>query len=576
MERSWVVLISLLAASGAIQPPAGEGKPGRVEGQVVDKDTKQGVAGARVVLLRWDRPDARWSGDIWDTPVSEAGVAPDSPKMAVAASDHGEFSFVVARPAEFRLFVSAPGYVRAGGAGMPLRIKADEETLRVTLELEREVAISGKVLDAETGKPVAGLAVTAWRYRRSGAGDIGGGRALVREGGEAVTGDDGGFRLAGLPPDRYFLKAAAPLAAKIGPPEPVEDFRLRQQRAYQELWYPGAADRREALSLTVGGSGIEGVEFRVSQRRVAAVRARVDAPARSAPVSVAVIRVEQGLAAGGFSVVARGEVTPGEVFEVSRLTPGRYLFSAVQPGTEPGVSLRGQLYQDIGEENVEGLAIPLSAGVQVQGTVRIAGRAPQPGEPALPAGGLRVVPRPEVSTAGSPKPAEVDSRSGTFALVGVIPDTYTLQLAGRVPGYRVSEVRYNGTLCPHGVFAIDPGAPAHKLEITLDAATASLSVQVSDGLRASPRAVVFVAREPVLLRLDPELLWPVEAGEGGEARVAGLLPGAYRVAAWRAGEPFLEDPEFGERIRNGVQVRLGAGEEARLQVRPHTVAGALP
>jgi len=72
------------------------------------------------------------------------------------------------------------------------------------------------------------------------------------------------------------------------------------------------------------------------------------------------------------------------------------------------------------------------------------------------------------------------------------------------------------------------------------------------------------------------VLWPVEADEEGNAALTDLLPGAYRVAAWRAGEAFLEDPQFAERIRNGVQVKVGAGGQARIQVRPHTAVGVLP
>ncbi len=575
MRSSWAWLLWLLAACSAAQPPEVEARLARVQGQVVDKDTKQGIPGARVVMLRWDRPDARWSSEIWNTPLSAPGAAPDAGQVAVVADSHGEFSFAITRPAEFLLFVSAPGYVRAGGKGAPYRITADEELWQVTVELERETSIAGRVVDADTGKALAGLAVTAWRATKSGVGQMGGGRTLVPEGGEAVTEADGSFRLSGLPPDTYFLKAAAPLAAKIAPPEPVEDFRRQERRAYQETWYPGVADRREAVPLAVSGSGTEGVEFRVSERRVAAVRARVEAPKRSAPVAVTVIRVEKELASAGFSIVALGQAQPGETFEVSRLVPGRYLFSAVFQGDEPGGTLRGLLYQDIGEENLEGLVIPLSAGVQLLGSVRMAGREPKPGEPVLPASGLRVALETEVRTQASPKPVEVDSQSGTFAFKGLIPDTYTLRLAGRIPGYRVSGVRYNGVDCPHGIFALDPGALEHKVEVTLEAASASVAVQIAEGLRASPRAVVFVAREPVRIQLHPDVLWPVEADEAGQAEVQGLLPGAYRLAAWRAGEPFLEDPQFSERIREGTQVRLAPGEAARIQIRPHTVAGVL-
>ncbi len=113
MGKSWAWLLWLAAACAARQPPELEARLAKVEGQVVEKATKQGIPGARVVLLRWDRSDARWNSDVWNAPLSAPGTAPDSGQIAVAASNHREFSLVITRPAEFLLFVSAPGFVRA-------------------------------------------------------------------------------------------------------------------------------------------------------------------------------------------------------------------------------------------------------------------------------------------------------------------------------------------------------------------------------------------------------------------------------------------------------------------------------
>lgn len=576
--RRFVVILAWVVATAVAggQPPADGPRLARVEGQVVDKETKQPVPQAKVVLLQLRGRFTRVNGDLWNMPDSPPGTDPDATQMATTASSQGEFGFVVTRPTRFALFVSAPGYVRGGGMQSAFQVDEGDEVQKVTVELERETSVSGTVIDADTGRPLAGLAVTAWRYRKAGMGPLAGGGMLVREGDGVIAGKDGAFRLTGLPPDQYFLSAASPLGAKIAPAQPAEDFRRQERWAYQEIWYPGAVERRQAVPLTLSGRGVEGLEFRVSRRRVAAVRARVEAPVENLVVSVAVIRVEQELAGAKFSTVAHGEAKAGEVFEVSDLAPGRYLFSAVcEPGGAVG-TLRGLLYQDVGEENIDGLVVPLSAGVEVRGRIRIAGREPKPGEAVLPADGLRVGLMQEVRTGGSPLPAEVSAKSGEFVFHHVIPDTYMAGLFGGIPGFALAEVRYNGSICPHGVFAIDSGATEHRLELTLDAQSASMAVQVSDGLRPSPRAVVLVAREPVLLRLHPDVLWPVATDEEGGVVVPNLLPGSYRVAAWRAGEPFLEDPQFADRIRNGMQARVGAGEQVRIQIRPHTVVGVSP
>jgi len=243
---------------------------GRVEGRVSDATTGAPVANAEVVLV---------------TGLMGAGAAPAS----VVADALGRFVFEHALPGPVVLLdARAPGYARATvgyDAKAPRFVKAGE-TLIVDLPLPLGGVVRGTVR-GDDGRPIAFASVVAWIPRSPVDGEV-----------AALTDASGGYRLAGLRPESWWLTVTAPGWAspveesetKVdvgdGQPEVVRDFVLRAGgvvagRVSLRDGTPVAGVRVTVLPRDAGKLGgqvreLVAVSDRLGAYRVAGVPAGVD------------------------------------------------------------------------------------------------------------------------------------------------------------------------------------------------------------------------------------------------------------------------------------------------------------
>jgi hypothetical protein len=143
-------------------------------------------------------------------------VEPDLPGQGRVRSSHvvdprGEFRLPVA-PGTYLVRASAPGYAE-GRNSVPVRVADGEESGGVRVELRPSGAITGLVLDADNGAPLAGVHVATdlahvWAV----------GRAEPLGGSVAVTGLDGRFQLRDVPPGNWPVRAQSLTHEPIGPP----------------------------------------------------------------------------------------------------------------------------------------------------------------------------------------------------------------------------------------------------------------------------------------------------------------------------------------------------------------------
>jgi hypothetical protein len=431
--------------------------------------------------------------------------------------------------------------------------------------MTREVAISGRVIDAKTEEPLRGLGVTAHQYRSTGPG-----RFLSAAHSDYVkTGQDGRFRIERIAPGDYYLEVSPPYATQIGAPKPVEDFRHAVERNYARSWYPGIERVEEALPVkVVQGVDLEGVEIKIEKRRTAAIRGRIlseEGETAKGDVHLSLTRVTKQIAARSFEGIVRGDLKIGSEFEIDRLSPGTYHLEATAEDRSAAVMLQ------VGEENQDGLDLYLSKGVAVTGRVRIEGREDNPDEPALPSDEVRVELERLVGWRSDRDPAvaQVASKDGSFTIERVIAEKYRLRVLKPPAGYAVSEVRYNRRVCPNGIIAVGGGAGEQQLEVKLAPATGSVVATVTDGSRPSAGATVLLVPE----RVEDEALdlgfalREAKADTDGRATFNGLLPGAYRMTAYPAGALWGDDPDLKQRLATGEGVRVAERQTAQIQVR---------
>ena len=137
-------------------------------------------------------------------------------------------------------------------------------------------------------------------------------------------------------------------------------------------------------------------------------------------------------------------------------------------------------------------------------------------------------------------------------------------------------MRYNGTLCEHGIVAVEAGADGQRLEIQLAPASSAVLAALTDGDQPAAGATLLLVPAGVTdeaLRYGSGILRQTVAGKDGRATISALLPGAYRVTAYPQGASWADDPNLFQRLSAGEEVQLAGKQTASVAVRAQVAAG---
>jgi len=211
----------VLVAAGGVslaqtQPRAVE-KPACLEGEVRNSVSGLPVQRAHVTLRRFSN-----DGDV---------------KYGATTNAEGKFTIAGLPPGSYAVSLQRVGFVALMDAVRnTVTLKDGERKDDFKVKLVPVGAISGRVLDAD-GQPVETIAVQVEQ----------GGRT-VRSG---MTDDRGRFRIGGLTPGRYRVRAV-PLTVPL-PPEICTDGTAEVQ--YAATWHPGTIAAKGAARVSVGPAG---------------------------------------------------------------------------------------------------------------------------------------------------------------------------------------------------------------------------------------------------------------------------------------------------------------------------------
>jgi len=425
----------------------------------------------------------------------------------------------VARGVEVMVFVEHEGYVQSGMSFETQKSVQVGDTVRVALQ--REGMMAGRVVDADSKKPMAGLRVAPLLWQAMGES-----RALWSGGEEVTTDREGGFSLKGLRPGEYVLEVRPARPEKFLDGGTAEEFRALAVRAYGRTHFPGVERLEEAPPLTLlAGGEMKGLEVRMRPRRVASIRGRMMAGEDVSDGRVTLFTIQKQGGTVSYSRWMSAMVEAGAWFRLDGVEPGRYWLNGSAKAGER--TLGAFAYFDVDDRNVDGLELALSGGVPVELTVR-----PDEALKSLWAAEqkLRVGLQPVGRMFTRWDQPAVDQGEGRFVMEGVQVGAYKAWARGYAKGVAVGEVRYNGKVAPGGVFTVEPGALAQTVELVIHPATASIGVTTKGA-----KAAVVAVREPY----DRED-WQAEAKSAecdaeGRGTISGLLAGTYRVLAFPAG-----------------------------------------
>ncbi len=184
-------------------------------------------------------------------------------------------------------------------AGKPLDITEGQALEKIDFSLPRGSAITGRITD-EFGDAITDVQVQALRYQF-----VNGERQLVNAGRSAQTDDLGAYRIFGLMPGDYIIRASMRPNTAQGP-RAVET----EPTGYPGTYYPGVSDVGQAQTVTVTlGQEVNSIGFPLVPARLSRISGTVmGSDGRPLAGAMVVIRPRggNGLAALRMNIIGGG------------------------------------------------------------------------------------------------------------------------------------------------------------------------------------------------------------------------------------------------------------------------------
>lgn len=273
------------------------------------------------------------SDDATPAPIRHARVRLNGPaERSVITGDDGAFSFIGLPAGRYEIVADKLGFGRRAFSAnrlstspTPIALAIGQQMSALKVILPRGGVITGVISDP-FGLPLEGATVTA--VDTVGPAAAAKRIALVR----ATTDDEGRYRLYGLTPGTYLVRAE------------------QDRQPLIETYYPGVNAPRDASAVTVGASDERlDISFPVRISPGVVISGTVlDADGQLADVQIRAVRVGLGADDTERQIMARG----GE-FTVGGIPPGTYELETRRGATAASVTI------DVATENVTDVSLVL-------------------------------------------------------------------------------------------------------------------------------------------------------------------------------------------------------------------------
>jgi protocatechuate 3,4-dioxygenase beta subunit len=457
----------------------------------------------------------------------------------------------------YTITVNRAGYfpidgARRATAGKRVGLRDGEVLERVDVVIARGSSITGRVAD-EDGEPIEGAAVHALQLRFAN-----GRRQVMEVGRLRTTNDLGQFRIYGLPPGQYLTSVVPP------------DTGANRLPGYQITYYPGSPAVADAQLVAVEiGHDTQNVDVRLSPGRAARISGTVMG-GDSRPLTGAVV-LANSQRSGGPSVPPRQVILRSDgTFEIASVGPGEYVLQAWVFSSEPQGLFASQLVT-VGDEDVKGVALPLSAGSNVAGRITVEGDAAgvRPSTFFLATIPADFDATPLVGNTGYRATIRDDWSFETKGLFGPM----RFRLVDPPAGWMIRSVRSGGgDVTDTPMMFGRPNQSLDDVEIVVTNRASSIAGTVSDA-KSQPVAdsvVIAFSTDRDRWYRESRFLKYTLAEPDGSFTVRGLPAGDYVVAAvdWMQPSPGFgewQDPEVLEALaRRASRVTLADSQRAHL------------
>lgn len=533
-------VIAVLPALLAVAQQPEEARPGAVRGQVVS------ITGAPVrkaeVFLR-------------------GASANRQPRIFAATTDSsGAFAFENVAAGPYTISAQRNGFVRQDGvrrAGMPpafqgITVASGQEVRGVSIKLVPHSVITGRITD-EDNEPMFGASVHVMeeRYMR--------GRRSLTPFFSAAINDLGEFRLAGLPPGRYYL-AIEPRHDDFGlTPVRVKPPGEEAERSFVTVYYPGVLEQNQAAPITLQpGQEARGMDLQVRRAATVHIRGRVVDEGGNPVINTAVSVSDGDNPTPGMERLA-ASVRPDGSFDIASVPPGTRVLMARSRTSEGGMSL-GIAHVQVGPRDVDGVVLRMAPPAQVTGTIQAAEN------PALQ--NVRVLLDPADAFPFDMHSSRSLDAGNSFSIGNVTPGRYRIDVAGAPDGYYLRSATIGGQDVLESGITVAGSMSGLEIILAKGATTIEGSVQDSQGKGVGQSLVALVP--PTGKRDQWRLFKTSLANQEGRFILRNLPPGEYTLFAFgpNGDAGVVQNPEQLKQIESqGTAVKLDGNVSESVQLK---------
>jgi len=442
---------------------------------------------------------------------------------STTADAAGKFAMKDIEPGKYRLSVTRNGFVNTSyGArgpnrpGTTISLDPGQHLKEVNFKLTPHGVVSGRIVD-EDGDPVVHASVQAQSYRR-----IEGRKQLVPSG-AAGTNDLGEYRIFGLAPGRFYLSATYNQTAW----EPTLDRSAKAppEEGYVPTYYPSGIDLAAAAAVEVTpGAELRGMNITLSKTHTVRLRGHVINPG-GGKQNVTIMLTPRD-EAGWFSMAGRQTTDPQGDFEIRGVRPGAY--SLVAQSFDGARSLTARQALDVGNNNMEGIALTLSSGMELPGQIKAEG--PQ---------GIDLV---DIHISLQPhdlgvmrftsNPNDHVKDDGSFTLTQVSQERYDIYVRGLPDGYYIKSIRAGDEEVRDSGLDMTSG-PAGPLTVTIGPGAGEIDGTVqNDKQDPAAGALVVLVPDDARRRERRDSYHTATTDQYGRFTLKGVDPGEYKLYAW--------------------------------------------
>ncbi len=551
-------LIVVLAAAAWAQSAQQSPPTATVAGTVIDSVTKQPMRGVGVRARSF-------------------GAGQSNSHFASATSDaEGHFVLDAMAPGRYMIMASQQGYlgqrIAGGGSnGRFLTVAPDQHTDDLIVEMIPGANISGHIKNAD-GKPMARVSLEVVKYFYSGSQ-----KELRGVAPPQFTNVDGEYRIAGVAPGKYYVRAIAPDAPAGKPPAKeqakatAKEEATAKPEAYATTYYPNGNDVTSSSPLVVrAGQDLAGIDITLTPVRALNIDGKVllsgsHDPAPSAEVTLA--------NADGSSSDRHATADAKGAFTLPNIPPGDYVLVArVEPATQKIKMLFGRKPIHVDDKNITKIDVLIGSGVQVSGRIHIDDKT-NADPTKIDLGKIAATLEPEGNSSVTALMPEVNGvevkPDGSFTFSDVAEGTYSLDLSPVPAGFYLKSTGAADAL-ETGI-TISQGQSPALLDLALSASAAQLTgVVLNDQMPAPDSCVVLLPAGN--RRGQSRFFKRAITDASGHFTMKGVIPGDYKVLALDGiDRSSMTDLDFLEQFEDrgeSVHLQEGGVQDVRLNAIP--------